>query len=266
VKLRCPCCHASNSLEAFTADKAGRELLVLLAQSGPLFRPLVAYLGCFRPASRDLSHQRALKLATEVLALGIDPARLVPALEETTAAMRQKRADGAGKPLTNHNYLKRVAENTAAPAPAVTEYVTQASPPASTGKRAQGLAALHQWGQGDWLRAELADGLAALLTLGLDGAPAADIVCRTADIWALVVGKAGCTVEQTDRPRITKAFTSLLQQPHKRWPDPAALVAQLPRRPERQKLEEPPISEAERAKGLKQLKELREKLARGMKS
>ena len=131
--LRCPVCHASNSLEAFTADEAGRELLVLLAQSGPLFRPLVGYLGCFRPASRDLSHQRALKLATEVLALGIDPARLAPALEETTAAMRQKRQEGAGKPLSNHNYLKRVVENTTTPAPAVTEYVTQASPPASTG-------------------------------------------------------------------------------------------------------------------------------------
>jgi phage gp16-like protein len=37
MKLRCPSCHASNSLEAFTADDAGRELLRLLANSGPLF-------------------------------------------------------------------------------------------------------------------------------------------------------------------------------------------------------------------------------------
>ena len=82
MKLRCPVCHASNSLEAFTADDAGRELLVLLASTGPLFRPLVAYLGLFRPASRDLSHDRALRLAREVVDLGADPRAMAAALAE----------------------------------------------------------------------------------------------------------------------------------------------------------------------------------------
>ncbi|WP_429885358.1 hypothetical protein [Geoalkalibacter halelectricus] len=263
MKLRCPVCHASNSLEAFTADEAGRELLVLLANSGALFRPLVGYLGCFRPASRDLSHGRALKLAREVLALNIDPARLVGALEETTAAMRQKRLEGAGKPLANHNYLKKVAESLPA-TPNVALATPDVAPAAPTGKRAQALALLAEWGRAGWLEAQIADGLAALLTLGLDGAPASDIICRTADVWRLVVEKAGVTIEEVDAPRLRAAFTTLLRQPHKRWPDPAALVAHLPRRPERQKLDEPPISEAEREAGRRRLKELREQLAKGM--
>lgn len=254
------------NLEAYTADEAGHELLVTLSHSGPLFRPLVAYLGLFRPASRDLSHERALRLAKEALALldqGASPAGLQRALTETVEAMRQKRDGGQIKPLTNHNYLKKVLETVGAEPAAVTEYVTSETP-APRGKRAQALASLADWGRAGWLEQALADGLAALLTLGLDGAPAADIVCRTADVWRFAVEKSGCRVEAVDRPRVTQGFASLLQQPLKRWPEPAALVACLPRRPERQKLDEPPLSDAQRAAGKAALDKLIKELSGGM--
>jgi hypothetical protein len=151
MKLRCPVCHSSNSLEAFTAADAGRELLVLLASTGPLFRPLVAYLGLFRPANRDLSHERALRLAREVVELGADPRALAAALTDTVEAMRAKRDAGQIKPLTNHNYLRKVLETVQIPP----------SPPLAKGggersergdlprsKRAQGIAALEDWSRG----------------------------------------------------------------------------------------------------------------------
>ena len=156
MKLRCPVCHSSNSLEAFTADDAGRELLVLLASLGPLFRPLVAYLGLFRPANRDLSHDRALRLAREVVALAEnvgarDAAPLQHALVETVEAMRAKRDAGQVKPLTNHNYLKKVLETVAGGPPAVgarDAAPLQQQPAAPRSKRAQGIAALEDWSRG----------------------------------------------------------------------------------------------------------------------
>ena len=151
MKLRCPVCHASNSLEAFTADDAGRELLVLLASTGPLFRPLVAYLGLFRPASRDLSHERALRLAREVVDLGADPRAMAAALTDTVEAMRAKRDGGQVKPLTNHNYLRKVLETVAGAPPAVgAQHAAplQQQPAAPRSKRAQGIASLEDWSRG----------------------------------------------------------------------------------------------------------------------
>ena len=58
---RCPICHSHIQLEALIQDDAGSELLGLLAGLGrPLARPLVQYLGLFRPAKSDLSNARAL--------------------------------------------------------------------------------------------------------------------------------------------------------------------------------------------------------------
>ncbi len=264
MKLRCPCCHASNSLEAYTADEAGRELLVTLAKSGALFRPLVAYLGLFRPASRDLSHDRALKLAREVLELAADPRALAQALSETVEAMRQKRQEGDVRPLKNHNYLKRVLESVALAPREVTEYVTEGTPRPARGKRAQAMELLAEWGAGGWLERSLAEGLAALLALGLDGAPATDVVCRTADVWRLVLERAGVRIEEVDARRVRAGFEGLLRQPHKRWPEPAALLACMPRRPDRQKLDEPPPSEADRAAAKAALSKLIADLSGGM--
>lgn len=111
MRLRCPVCHAEAALEAWAEDEAAREMMALLAGlDAELGRPLVAYLGLFRSASRALSWDRALRLAREVLALCPDSARLAAALVVTVEQLRAKRDAGDVRPLTNHNYLKRVLE------------------------------------------------------------------------------------------------------------------------------------------------------------
>lgn len=105
---RCPVCHSQISLEAVCQDEAGRELLGILANlPGEASRALVQYLGLFRPEKRDLSNDRALRLAREVLALCADSLRLSAAMSETVEAIRAK---SGAVPMKNHNYLKRVLE------------------------------------------------------------------------------------------------------------------------------------------------------------
>jgi hypothetical protein len=89
-------------------DEAMSKLVVILAgMDGELARPLVAYLGLFRPQKRDLANDRALKLCQEVIGLTSDNQRLAAALAQTVEMIRSK----GGGPLKNHNYLKRVLES-----------------------------------------------------------------------------------------------------------------------------------------------------------
>lgn len=105
---RCPICHSHIQLEALIQDDAGSELLGLLSGLGrPLARPLVQYLGLFRPAKSDLSNARALRLAQETLELA-DRDSLVAALQDTIRSIHDKRTRGKVQPLKNHNYLKQV--------------------------------------------------------------------------------------------------------------------------------------------------------------
>lgn len=114
MQLTCPCCYTRFGIEAALQADAGRDLMALLAgMDAALARPLFAYLGLFRAAKTQLSWDRALRLAREVLALA-DGQVLAAALAETVTAMDEKRAQGAWKPLGNHNYLKRVIESTTA--------------------------------------------------------------------------------------------------------------------------------------------------------
>ncbi|MDP2548063.1 hypothetical protein [Oceanobacter sp. 4_MG-2023] len=111
---RCPNCHHRLSLEQICQDEAGHELTKLLFQyDAPTRTALTAYLGLFRSTSRDLSNDRALKLLNEVLVLEA-PQWLLPALQDTVESIRTKRETGQVKPLSNHNYLKRVLESTVA--------------------------------------------------------------------------------------------------------------------------------------------------------
>ncbi len=105
---RCPVCHSHIQLEAIVQDEAASKLLgILIGMDAELSRPLVAYLGLFRPPKRDLANDRALKLCQEVIGLTSDNQRLAAALAQTVEQIRSK----GGGPLKNHNYLKRVLEN-----------------------------------------------------------------------------------------------------------------------------------------------------------
>ncbi|MCF6265248.1 MAG: hypothetical protein L3J57_01730 [Desulfuromusa sp.] len=252
MKLRCPVCHSSNSLDAYAADEAGRELLGVLAATGPLFRPFVQYLGLFRSAQRDLSHARALKLAKEVLAIPADPQALATAMQETVESIRAKQQTGETRPLKNHNYLKRVLESvTVAQQEQGARFQDQERSvqirksfdpnlePAPKGKRAQGMAALAQWAETDWLKIEIAQGLIALIGLGREGAPAAETIIVTASLWETMLIDAGLNIEHVDQKRIKIGFKELLTR-FEKWPEPKDLLARLPRRPERNRLDVPP--------------------------
>jgi len=148
---RCPICHTRIGLDALAQDEAGRELLTLLTRLNiDTGTALIGYLGLFRSHTRDLANDRALKLAKEVLAL-VDIQHF-SAVQHLANAMRQTveqiQAKG-GKPLTNHNYLKRVLED--APMP-TTAHPTDSAAMAIThqpkSKTAQALQALEDFGNG----------------------------------------------------------------------------------------------------------------------
>lgn len=108
---RCPICHSQIQLEALVQDEAGRQLMSALVPLTPEHgTALVSYIGLFRAHNRDLANDRALRLIREVLELG--GAEIAPALAEVVEVMRSKaqQAQAAWKPLSNHNYLKRVIE------------------------------------------------------------------------------------------------------------------------------------------------------------
>jgi len=96
------------SIEALVQDEAGRELLGLLCKlDTACAAALVGYLSLFRSDRRDLSNDKALRLANEALALG-------PLL--TVAQAMQKTVDNlraqCSQKLSNHNYLKKVRADT----------------------------------------------------------------------------------------------------------------------------------------------------------
>ena len=96
----------------------------------------------FRAATRDLANERALQLAREALSLS-DTTRLSIALSETVEALRGKQPH---KPLTNHNYLKRVLESVEVrPVVACTETAAIA-PKSKTGQAYLMLESLKQGG------------------------------------------------------------------------------------------------------------------------
>lgn len=109
---RCPICHSDLHLEALIEDEAGRELLGRISQlTHGVAKPLVAYLGLFKPMKSNLSNSRALKILTDVLGLYECSRLLAHSLSETVQAVRKKRLNGQNyEPLTNHNYLKSVYE------------------------------------------------------------------------------------------------------------------------------------------------------------
>jgi len=235
MNLHCPACHAQFSIELLTQDAAARELL---GMRGTMPSSLLSYLTLFRSETRALSFDRALKLAKEAMQLTPNVTQLDAAMAETVESMRAKKEQGIAKPLKNHNYLKRVLENTP-DQPAATSLTGQKRPTSPSSKRAQSFDALETWAGGEWLRSAIAAGLQALVALSLDNTPAADTITRTADIWYHVLTKHNALdIQEIDSPRVELAFSALLTKTGGRWPDPKTLKELLPKRPQRKALEE----------------------------
>lgn len=130
---RCPICHSDIHLDQLLEDDAGRELLGLIAQcQAEVARPLVAYIGLFRPEKSQLSNSRAVELIKEVFDLFPSSLLLAHALSETVRAVQDKRRHNQNRAaLTNHNYLKQVYDTNAPKFVSVTapaqENMTQAA-------------------------------------------------------------------------------------------------------------------------------------------
>ncbi|MFV0448654.1 MAG: hypothetical protein ACK5MF_09355 [Vibrio sp.] len=112
---RCPVCHSNIHLDALIQDQAGRDLLGdVAALPDFIARPLLNYIGLFRPLKSDLSNGRALRLMREVTDEYKADHLLASALIETVNKLREKRIQFQDvKPLANHNYLKQVYKSLA---------------------------------------------------------------------------------------------------------------------------------------------------------
>lgn len=240
--LHCPCCHSRFSIDALAQDESARELLAL--RPSPV---TLAYLGLFRTEARALPFDKALRLVKEIRDLGA-PDQLEAAMADTVDALRGR----GGKPLKNHNYLKRVLESQA---PATWETVPGTpidsadlllTVPGRASKGSQAIAALMGWGQGDWLRTAIANGLAACVARVLPRQPAADVIILTADTWHQALA-GRLTIRDLDAPRITRGFELLLPTLTE-WPQPKQLQDIMPKRPDRTKIRHEP-TEADRQAG-----------------
>lgn len=133
-------------------------------------------------------------------------------------------------------------------------------------KTVQGMQSLTAWRDANtdrpdhWLCDAVSRGFQKLLLLRLDGAPAAELVAMTAELWVDTIGY-GLNEEQ-DRERIVKGF-NLLQGKIKKWPQPVELMASLPTRMKAAtsgKDMEAPISDEAHAKGVAAFEEILENL------
>jgi hypothetical protein len=83
-----------------------------------------------------------------------------------------------------------------------------------------------------WFSQLIAECLATLYLLNLEGCPAADSVGKTARIWERMLWEKSYNGwdEGKDDPRIRAAFKSIAHR-CKRWPNPAVFWEHLPNRP-----------------------------------
>lgn len=155
----------------------------------------------------------------------------------------------------------------------LTPHLTVLGYPARTGpggayipKTIQGMQLLLAWkkenaeASDNWLREDIAKAFQQLLILRLDGAPAAELIAMTAEMWVTVIGEN--MDEETDRDRIRKGFNLLLRK-IKRWPQPVELLDSLPariRKPAASSVETCAVDEEAHARGSAALSEILEGL------
>ena len=243
MKVKCPSCGASMSLDVLIAHDEARDALVALSGiSDELVKACLKYLTLFRPAERDLTFARVAKLVGEIAPMiragEISRNRQTyPAPREAWiwAFNRCLEARDAGKlkpPLTSHGYLLEnitfwSPEKTAGMEVAVSGTAVQAI--GQNSKLRQGVNALNQWAGGDWIKQELAAGLSVLATLNMNGRPAAADLPAIAELWyQQIIGRDEQYVEAFDRVRFQTAFKVFLAS--KEWPNASDLIRSLPMR------------------------------------
>ncbi|KTT63594.1 hypothetical protein NS383_18875 [Pseudomonas oryzihabitans] len=110
-----------------------------------------------------------------------------------------------------------------------------------------------------WLERAVIQGLQGLVALRLDGAPAADAITMTLDVWLVALGKGRSWEEERDVWRIQAAFSTLFAT-CERWPAPAALLRQLPPPKGWATLPKPAVSEEQRINGRRHIADITARL------
>jgi len=232
---RCPVCHSRIDLIALCQDESGRELLGLLSQLDTLAgTALVCYIGLFRPATRDLANDRALRLAREALALHSESVVLATAMHECVQSMRAKQDQGTFKPLTNHNYLKRVLETVVVNTlPTATQHAIHA--PAKQSKTLQVISALKNYSTSDdmpeWFTRTVCGSLAELVMMSLDGMPAYDTLPLQTERWLKELWPKRDWRQQCrfrGAQRLRNSFINAANT-KERWPSVHDVLSQIPR-------------------------------------
>lgn len=127
MQIKCQCCYAKYDYLMILEDEYERELLQLMNKLGrPLAYYLCVYVSLFKSPKREIPPEKELRLTKEVLALSTSQSQLTEGLQKVVDVMREKQASGGFKQLKNHNYLKRVLEDT--PRPPVPATGTEIAP------------------------------------------------------------------------------------------------------------------------------------------
>ena len=95
----------------------------------------------------------------------------------------------------------------------------------------------------------------ALMTLRLDGTPAADTIVMTRDVWIQVLWPVKQWDESFDAERIHQGFIQMMVNID-RWPAPKNLLSYLPPREKLPAIAPPKLSKAQRAKNMQRLREI----------
>lgn len=118
MKLTCPACGSTSSLDALIGHEAARSSLVLALEQTPVGKRLIRYIALFRPAQRQLSWDRVAALLGELLDMTRDarierhgrvwaaPAEAwVAAIDEI---MTRRDENKLTLPLKSHGYLLEI--------------------------------------------------------------------------------------------------------------------------------------------------------------
>jgi hypothetical protein len=90
-----------------------------------------------------------------------------------------------------------------------------------------------------WLEQRVIEGIQGLLVMRLEGAPAADTINATVDMWLEALMACGTTwQEDLDAARVTEAFRQLTHR-REQWPPPRTLLNVMPARAPQQALPPP---------------------------
>ncbi len=123
MKLVCPSCGATASVEAMINDATAREAVLAVAElPSPLHLSTLRYMSLFRPGKSALSWKKVLRLTKEINNLcctgyvsvqGEVDRNCPPRIWAVAMDTMKEQQTGIKRPLKNHNYLRQVAHGLA---------------------------------------------------------------------------------------------------------------------------------------------------------